>query len=187
MVRCFISVDVEDDAILDTIADAQRTLLDCGADLKPVERQNTHLTLRFIGEVSEDMVQEVANFLEEVRFEPFKLSFKGVGAFPNDRFIRIIWVGVESGGEELKRIASAIDSKLRLIRVPSDKKGFSPHLTIARVRSQRNTNKVSALLRVWKDRDFGSQQVNSIRLKKSVLTPTGPVYSTLFERSAQKR
>ncbi|WP_455364338.1 RNA 2',3'-cyclic phosphodiesterase [[Eubacterium] cellulosolvens] len=185
MVRSFIAVEVDDALILDKICQVQQTLRDCGADLKTVKRENIHLTLRFLGEIGEGGVSEIIELLKEVNFKPFELSLKGVGVFPNQRYIRVIWLGLKQGEKELGEIASLIEQRLRTLRFPADNKRFSPHLTIARVRSKRNNDNLIPYLQEWKDRDFGQQLVNTIHLKKSVLTPLGPIYSTLFERKAE--
>lgn len=185
MVRSFIAVEIDDAMILDEISQVQQTLRDRGADLKIVKRENIHLTLRFLGEIDEGRVSEITDLLQEIRFKTFSLSLKGVGVFPNERFIRVIWIRLEKGEKELNQIASLIEKGLRTIGFPPDNKKFSPHLTIARVRSKRDSDKMIPYLHKWKDRDFGQQSVNTFRLKKSVLTTTGPVYSTLFERKAE--
>jgi len=185
MVRSFIAVEVDDALILDKICQVQQTLRDCGADLKIVKRENIHLTLRFLGEIGEGRVSEITGLLQEVKFKPFDFSLKGVGVFPNERYIRVIWIGLKKGEKELTEIASLIEQRLRALRFPPDNKRFSPHLTIARLRSKRNNDNLIPYLREWRDRDFGLQLIDTIHLKKSVLTPLGPIYSTLFERRAE--
>ena len=185
MVRGFIAVDIDDDAVLNRVLETQRTVVDCGADLKAVERENIHLTLRFLGEVGESQIPEVIDALKEIQFRPIELALKGVGVFPNTRFIRVIWIGIVKGGRELSGVASTLNARLMMLRFPPDNKGFSPHLTIARVRSRRSMENVVACLRELQDRDFGQFTVDSVRLKKSTLTPSGPIYDTLFEQKAQ--
>lgn len=185
MVRSFIAVDIDDDALLNKIIEIQRAITECGADLKVVERENMHLTLRFLGEVGESLIPEIFAIIKEIKFKPIELALKGVGVFPNILFIRVIWVGIAKGEKELSQIASELNVQLRPVKIPSDTRGFSPHLTIARVRSQRNIENVLTYLHEWQDRDFGGFTVNSIKLKKSILTPTGPIYANLLEKTAE--
>ena len=109
------------------------------------------------------------------------MEFKGVGTFPNIRNPRVIWVGIEKGASELSEIYGQLEPKLRKIGLIPDKKGFSPHLTIARVRSGRNRSELVNILGDLKLYDFGVMRADILRLKKSTLTPTGPIYSTIHE------
>lgn len=183
-IRSFIAVDVDDDGLKHQFAEFQRRLLDAGADVKLVAPANVHLTLRFLGEIEESIIQEVTDAMNSVGFQPFDIQFKGVGAFPSLSRINVVWVGIRKGHEELAEIAGRLEPKLRAIGIPSDKKGFSPHLTIARVRTGRNRDRVAELISELSEKDFGSMRAGSVRLKKSVLTPNGPIYFTIFEVKA---
>ena len=180
-IRCFISVDVEDPELLDAIVEAQRRLLATGADLKPVERENLHITLRFLGEISPPLVEAVGQLIVETSFKPFRAVFHGVGAFPNPRRPRVIWIGVSEGAEELKTLHSRIERGLLDLGFRREDRAFTPHLTIARVRSGRNRDRLTTALHSLHDLEFGSLLVDRIRLKRSTLTPRGPIYSTLAE------
>jgi 2'-5' RNA ligase len=119
--------------------------------------------------------------LKLIEFQPFEIRLKGTGAFPNMRKINVIWIGLERGQEELAGISRSLESHLRKLGFSQDKKGFSPHVTIARLRSGRNKDAVADLLLELKEKSYGSMMAPAIRLKKSVLTPQGPIYSTIFE------
>ncbi len=80
--RCFISVDMEDMRLLDALMGVQRRLEKTGADLKFVERENIHITLRFLGDVREGLVGELQHLISGMGFEPFRVEFRGLGAFP---------------------------------------------------------------------------------------------------------
>ncbi len=109
------------------------------------------------------------------------MELEGVGVFPNLGRPRVVWVGVTAGAEELKGIFNRLEPALVEMGFRPERRGFSPHITIARVRSGRNRGQlVDEVLRSRGD-GFGGFEVNHIRLKKSVLTPRGPVYSTLAE------
>jgi len=180
-VRAFIAVDLEDEALRQGISDFQQSLIREGADAKLVAPQNLHLTLRFLGEIEEDAVQRVIDEMRGLSFQPLEIQFKGVGAFPSATRINVVWVAVSRGQDDLREIAEALEPKLRKIGIPSDKKGFSPHLTVARIRSGRNREKITRLLSQLRERDFGAMRSESVRLKRSILTPDGPAYSTIFE------
>ncbi|MEM2942534.1 MAG: RNA 2',3'-cyclic phosphodiesterase [Candidatus Bathyarchaeia archaeon] len=180
-IRSFIAVDVEDRELRQQFTEFQKKLLEAGADMKLVAPENMHLTLRFLGEVEEEKIQRVIDAMSLLRIQPFDIRFAGTGAFPSLNRINAVWAGVKDGGEELMKIVGELEPRLRTIGIPPDKKGFSPHLTIARVKTGRSKDKIAELIRKLSDKDFGSFKVESIRLKKSVLAPSGPTYYTIFE------
>jgi len=184
-VRSFIAVDVTDSVILKKITDCQTELTRTGADLKPVEPENIHATLRFLGEVQVPLLDQVKSELAQVAFQSFQVEVRGVGAFPNPRRPNVVWVGIAKGGEELQGIFSRLEPRLRGLGFAADRKGFSPHITIGRVKSGRNREALYSGIMGMSDVEFGSMTVESIRLKKSTLTPKGPIYSTIYEQKAK--
>ncbi len=183
-IRSFISVDIDDENLIDELKKMQCELQGTDADLKLVETENIHLTLKFLGEITPSTVNAVVEELKSVNFAPFTLRLQGLGAFPNIGRINVIWAGITKGKEQLKQIAERIETVTSQIGFRPDSKGFSPHLTIARVRSGRNRDKLAIVLKMFYNHDIGEMIVKSIRLKRSILTPTGPIYSTIFEISA---
>ena len=82
-IRSFVSIDLDDEQILSKVESITSSLKSLGGDLKPVERQNIHLTLKFLGNVTTAKLNEVKKALSGVKFQPFKLEIKGAGAFPS--------------------------------------------------------------------------------------------------------
>jgi 2'-5' RNA ligase len=179
--RCFISVDIENERVLDQIARIQSALLQTRADLKLVNLSNIHVTLRFLGDVDASMVDLIHEEMKKVSFSPFELELKGMGAFPSLSRMNVIWVGVGSGLNELRNIFDMLEPGIRKLGFPPDRKGFSPHITIARVRSGRKKDELAGLIMRESNIEFGRITVNHVRLKRSILTPKGPIYSTLRE------
>lgn len=177
--RCFISVDVEGSELLNALVGVQDDLRSTGADLKLVKRDNIHITMRFLGDVDKGLVEKLKGLIEDVEFSPFSVELRGVGVFPNLRRPRVIWVGIAEGVEELSRMYSEVESGVTGLGFRSESRGFSPHITLARVRSGRNRDALVDRLRGHADDSFGSFLVERVKIKKSVLTPKGPVYSTL--------
>ena len=178
-IRSFISIDVEEGAVLDKIIRIQEDLKGTGAIFKPVERQNIHLTIRFLGEIPMKTIELVKEIMSKIEFSQFKLELKGIGAFPSSSRPRVIWIGVGDGGENVVQIYEQIEKELRRIGFPKEREKFVPHITIARVK--RYTPALTKYLRNHRDIEVGSIDVNSIRLKKSTLTSRGPIYEVLFE------
>ena len=183
-IRSFIAVDLDEPTIRERIVNAQRDLERTGALLKLVDAGLMHLTLRFLGEIPAATAEAVKEAMDSLRYEPFEVEFLGLGAFPSLKRINVVWVGITRGYEELQQIFSQIEPRLRQMGLPPDDKGFSPHMTIARVKSGLNRAALADYVLNTREQEFGKMRVTAVRLKKSTLTPKGPIYSTLHEVAA---
>jgi 2'-5' RNA ligase len=184
-IRSFIAFDLENDAVLNRIAAAQKLLVQTGADLKLVEPRNIHVTIRFLGNITPATAEKIHDEMKPVQFTPFTARISGIGAFPNPRYPRVVWAGITEGSDQLRSVFSQLEPRLQTLGFAPDSRGFSPHLTIARVRSPRNKPQLTEFLNKNAKYDFGTINARCLRLKKSVLTPRGPVYSTLKEYCPQ--
>lgn len=180
-IRAFFSFDIEDQAVIRRLTQVQGRLLSSGADLKSVKPQNIHLTIRFLGDISPTMVDAIYEEMKQISFSPFTVELNGLGAFPKLTYPRVIWAGIRQGAEELQNVFGQLEPRLRGLGFKPDNKGFSPHLTIARVRTGRNKVELVKRIQELENYEFGAIKVNCLRLKKSDLTPRGPIYSTLRE------
>jgi 2'-5' RNA ligase len=180
-IRSFLAFDIENNTVLNRLATAQNQLVQTGADLKLVEPQNIHITVRFLGNITPAMAEQIFDEMKKIQFTPFTVQIKGLGAFPNPNYPRVIWAGITTGADQLKNVFSQLEPQLRGLGFTPDSKGFSPHLTIARVRSGRNKQQLAKFLTENANYEFGAVNAKCLRLKKSDLTPRGPVYSTLKE------
>ncbi len=179
--RIFIAVDIEDPLIVGRIERVKDAITSTGVPMKPVETQNLHITLRFIGEVPLSTVEEVKDVLRSLNFKPFRIKLAGLGAFPSPSRPRVVWIGVAEGGEELARLRDEIERGLREIGIQPERQKFHPHLTIARVKGTRNIHSLVRIISEYSDYEFGEVMVDRVRLKKSILTRKGPIYETLLE------
>jgi 2'-5' RNA ligase len=127
------------------------------------------------------MAEKTFEEMKKVQFASFDVKLHGVGAFPDLRYPRVLWVGITQGADQLRSIFSQLEHGLRSLGFAPDPKGFSPHLTIARVRSGRNKAELAMVATENANYEFGTIKAQCIRLKKSDLTPKGPIYSTLKE------
>ncbi len=185
-IRSFIAFDIESAQVLERITHVQKVLTETRADLKLVEPKNIHITLRFLGNISQSMVEKVYEGMKKVEFKPFEVKIQGVGAFPNMRYPRVLWAGIREGADQLRSIFNQLEPQLRSLGFAPDPKGFSPHLTIARVKSGRNKAELAKRVEENINYEFGTVKANCLRLKRSDLTPKGPIYSTLREICPQK-
>jgi len=181
MVRSFVAFDIDSDLVRKKLTDVQALLVKTGADLKVVAPENIHITMRFLGDVRMDSVEKIYEAMKKALFVPFDVKIEGVGAFPDVRYPRVVWAGITQGANDLRSISSQLEPHLTALGFAPDPKGFSPHLTIARVRSSRNKAELAKFIVENKNYGFGTVRAACLRLKKSDLTPKGPIYSTLKE------
>ena len=180
-IRSFIAFDMENESVLNRLSATQKLLVETGADLRLVEPQNIHITMRFLGSISPSMVDKVYEAMKKVKFTPFNTQLRGLGVFPSLNYPRVVWAGLTEGVEELKSIFSQLEPQIRALGFAADAYGFSPHLTIARVKSGANKQRLAELVTKKADYEFGTIKADCLRLKKSQLSPKGPTYSTLRE------
>tara|TARA_B100000315_G_scaffold97920_1_gene90053 strand:- start:128 stop:667 length:540 start_codon:yes stop_codon:yes gene_type:complete len=173
-VRTFVAIEVNDQDVLNSIHKIQTEL---NIKAKPVELRNMHFTVQFLGEVSEEMVKKISGALNSIEFSAFSISFACIGVFPKPSFPRVIWIGTNDGVDELEKLAEMIRSKLSQLGFSPDKK-FKSHVTIFRVKNKLEG--VSDKLEKFSSCYFGKQMVSEIKLKKSELTPNGPIYTDLL-------
>jgi 2'-5' RNA ligase len=177
--RGFISVDIDRNEMVENL---QAGLRKTGANLKLVNLDNIHLTLKFLGNTSEALVPKIKEIMEEGarNIAPFELELIGVGAFPNMNRIQVVWVGTRCG-EGLVDLAAYLEDELHQLGFKKEKRKFSPHITLARVKSARNLDSLRGVLKEHAEERFGVQRIDRIRLKRSELRPSGPIYSVVEE------
>jgi len=177
--RAFVAIEISNDDIINSIKKFQTKI---NIDAKPVESKNFHFTLQFLGEVSEEILQKIIQALRNIEFSSFSVNLKGTGAFPKPKFPRVIWIGTDdNGGNMLIQLSKKVEKVLEPLGFFSDKP-FKPHITVFRIK--KKVGDITKELDGQKTIDFGIQQVTSIKLKKSELTSSGPIYSDLEEIKA---
>jgi len=177
--RTFIAVEVNDLDVLRHIQKVQHELQASRAKLKQVEPENLHFTLHFLGNIHTDQVAVLEEILDNLQGEPFEVGLVGLGCFRPQR-PRVIWIGCSIGAELLVQYQKLLGIQLRRTGFSVEKRGYSPHLTIARVKSGEYREELMDLVRRHSNHDFGKFRVSAIKLKKSTLTPRGPIYEDLI-------
>ena len=181
-IRAFIAIDIEEPTVVQRLVWLRDLFVQTGAPMKPVEDQNLHITLRFLGEIPSTLIEDIhANVLSRLRFKKFSIKLAGVGAFPSTLRPRVIWVGVREGSDVLQALYKEIESGLRKLGFRPEREEFVPHITLARIKGSRNIDRVVKLLQEYSDFEIGEIVVEAVRLKQSILTPRGPIYRTLRE------
>ncbi|ALL00226.1 2'-5' RNA ligase [Pyrodictium delaneyi] len=185
-IRAFIAVDIEDPRVVSRLVQIRDAFVATGAPMKPVEDQNLHITLRFLGNIPLSLVDEIERVIAASTPRRVVIRLRGVGAFPSPARPRVIWVGVSDGAEELERLYREIERGLRRLGFRPEREQFVPHVTLARLKGSRNLDRVVKLLREMEDVEVGEIVLESVRLKQSILTPRGPIYRTLREVKASE-
>jgi len=180
LIRTFIAVDFDNPEIVSRAQEVQRRLMEAGAVMKPVEPQNLHTTLWFFGELDKSRLQLVLDNAKKVEFKAFKVGVKGVGYFPGGRRVNVIWLGIDDPAGGLNLIVEQLKDRLTRLGFKYDERGFTPHLTIGRVKRVKDRVRLLRELDLLKDTVFGEQVVDKFKVKKSTLTQRGPIYSDLL-------
>ena len=182
--RAFIAVDVSNVAIVKL----QNDILSAAGwnlrDIKPVEPHNFHFTVIFLGEISDHDVDRIKEKLAEFQFEPFTITYTGIGAFPNPAHARVVWVGVDpEGAQKLTALANDVVAKMSELGFKADKP-FSAHMTFLRAKGR--ALRAIEISSKYQGRTFGSDLIDKVHLKKSELTQSGPIYLNVYTVEAKK-
>ncbi len=170
-IRLFVSVEMPQE-LREKVA---RLAAELPSDaITPVRPETMHMTLRFIGEVPESGVPAIERMLKEVEFGAFQVPVKGVGVFPSENYVRVVWAGAQS--PELDALAGKVIGALRGVG-KEEARGFSAHLTIARVKKKLDARE---FLKKHAEEEFGSFGVDRFMLMRSELKPgTPPKYTVV--------
>lgn len=174
MPRLFVAVELPDD-----VKDQLHKLRVNIPTARWVKPEQMHLTLRFIGaDVPQDEVQSIIDALAQVDVSSFDLTLRGVGRFPDNerRGARVLWVGIQQQ-PVLHDLHRQVESALRTVGIEPEARGFSPHLTLARLRAYKTPGEVPDWLRKRADFRVEPFRVDRFVLFSSVLSPQGPTYT----------
>jgi len=149
-----------------------------GIKFKAVENKNIHITLKFLGEIAAkdaEKISDALNFIKDIR--RFNIFLKGISAFPNENYVKVLWLNVAEGNREICELQKKIDDMLRF-KIPVEKT-FVPHLTVARVKQVKNKGALKAFIEKYRDFEFLKFPAEKISLMKSELRKEGPTYSEI--------
>lgn len=179
-IRTFIAVKLPE-IVLAAIDSVQERLAAHGFNVRWVTTGNIHLTLKFLGEVDEDEVEDIAAALTEAvnGFAPLRLAAAGVGVFPSVKRARVIWVGLSGQLPELAALQRSIEDRLATIGYPPEKRPFSGHLTLGRVKGLIAASRLTTAMGAFRDFTSETFEVDRVVLFKSDLRPTGAMYTEL--------
>lgn len=181
-IRTFIGTPLPE-KIKEQVRSVVGELKQIGAKVVWTRLENLHLTLKFLGDTSLEQLDKVKRSLQEAA-EPmtsFRVSLKGLGGFPNEKKPRILWMAVEEGEAELKKLFYTLEREVVLLGIKEEKNEFVPHLTLGRIKFPKTNPELEEKIVQEKERLFGSWNISQFSLYQSTLTSEGPVYQVLHE------
>ncbi len=175
--RAFIAVDLAPLPALDPFLRDLHGI----RGLKPVDPSNLHVTLKFLGDVDESLVPGIGEVMRSscAGIAPFKVEVSGSGVFPPKGSSRVVWAALK-GAEPLATIAARLEAGLEPLGLPPEGRPFRSHLTLARVKDPKASEQARELAASFQSAMFGLKEIDEIALKKSVLRPQGPEYTTVL-------
>jgi 2'-5' RNA ligase len=186
-IRTFIAIEL-DESIKDGLTQLQKRLEGQAprGSVRWVRPEGIHLTLKFLGDVPADQIGEITRALQKgcQGFAPFSLSCGGLGCFPNLKRPRVVWVGIQEETGTLAQLQKAIEEHVAPLGYPTEKRKFSPHLTLGRVQKRVGSGdlrRLGELVGASETGTLGQMKVRSVNLIRSDLRPSGAAYTRLAE------
>jgi len=179
-VRCFIAIEMNE-AVQELAIAAQQRLREYGAGIRWVRPEQIHITLKFLGEVPDQKVVRVAGAMAAVAeaTPPFRIEVGGIGCFPPRGWVRVVWIGLRDPSGELGRCFDRCEAQMSRLGFAREGRGFSPHITIGRVRKGSNLAALRSAIETIDLPGTCSFEVDELVLFQSVLGPKGPTYTAL--------
>lgn len=181
-IRAFIAIPLSAQ-IIARLEDVQRKLRALPADVKWVRTESIHLTLKFLGNIEEDMVERISHAVQRgvQGFKPWSVGIRTLGTFPTMRDPRVVWVGLQDSTGQLVMMQERVEHELYQLGFERESRPFTPHLTLGRVRSPRGKQDLVCSLIDERETDLGVFEVHRVVLFKSDLQRSGAVYTELRE------
>jgi len=186
-IRTFVAIEIPVD-IRDQIANLQFDLKGLGGRITWVKPENMHLTLKFLGDTDENLIENISDKLAQVvvSHNQFEIKVRGIGAFPNFKKPKVFWIGTEDEKSALVELANKIDKQVSQFGYEREKRRFSAHLTIGRVRDHKGIEPVIEKLKKAENFYPGKFEVKALLFIKSELTRQGPIYTVLKKTKLNK-
>jgi 2'-5' RNA ligase len=180
MICAFLAIELPEDLRVG-LAQVQEELKRSRADVRWVAPGNIHLTLKFFGNVPDDEIEALAQTAREAAAEtaPLQLQATGVGAFPSPNAPRVVWLGLGGDIIPLTQLFYRLEKAFAALGYPPEGRAFNPHLTLGRVKSPANRERLAKMLVKLPPVDWPPFEVKELILFQSVLSPKGSTYTPL--------
>lgn len=183
--RLFVALDIPEET--------RRAIRELISRLQPVARgakwvrpEGIHITLKFIGWTEDENLAQIKEHLSRVPHRAaIPVAFRNFGFFPNERRPRVFFVGIDAGAE-LARLAADIESQLAPLKIPKEERAFTPHLTLARFKTNEGVAQMQKVLASMPAQDFGAMHATEFHLYQSMLKSNGAIYTKLASYSFVK-
>ena len=177
-IRSFLAIELDED-LVPKILDVQKEFKKTDANIKYVNSRNMHFTLKFFGNIDLDMAEDIGSAVEKVikNYSSFDLNIRNCGCFPNKKVIKVLWLGLEEGSPIIN-LQKDLDKEFEKLGFKKER-NFISHLTIGRVKSPKNKKEIRETIDKLENIEIGQMKVSKISLKKSTLTPQGPIYEDI--------
>jgi 2'-5' RNA ligase len=181
MIRAFIALELTSE-LRERLEDLQRELKKSGADVRWTRPQSIHLTLKFLGDIAPEKVEEISRTLEAVAGEsaPFTLRPESCGAFPSIKKMRVVWAGLAGESEPLLELQKRVETAVAALGFEPEDRPFKPHLTLGRVKGRKGQRELRDALVANQGFRAEAFDVTEVVLYKSELRPEGARYTALF-------
>lgn len=176
MVRTFIALELNDE-IRARLGEAQEVLKRCNARMTWVDPKNIHITIKFLGEVRDKKIPDIKSALKSISFRSFPIKTGGI-TVNNPHRPFTVWCTIEDGGL-CAQFLGLVENSLGSLGFACEQRRFTPHATVARVKTFDPS--LFVVLKSLASKDYGGCTITGMKLKKSTLTPQGPVYEDLLE------
>ncbi len=173
--RTFIAIEIPENIRIKIFRFSEQCRNIQSKNIKYVERDNLHITLKFLGETGVDIIDKLSLDLKKIKIEKFDLNMKNTGAFPNIIFPKVIWAGI-GNSDTLNRLFTEIENTAVKQNFKKEDRNFNPHLTLARVKGNASKELIE-FIKSNGDIEFGNFTVHEFCLFESKLMREGPVYS----------
>lgn len=188
IIRAFIAISLPP-RIRELVVEVQERFHECGKTLSWIKPENVHLTVRFLGNISEEKVPAIGEAIKKgiADTHPFRMEIDEIGVFPNLKYPRVIWLGVEEATHTLIDLENRISDEMETLGFEREERKFTPHITLGWVKTYKKKNKIIEIIQS-QGKIYGAEiAMESVELYRSDLKPTGAVHTVLSRFSLKKR
>lgn len=183
-IRTFIAIEIPK-TVISKIRELQDLIKAYGFKIRWVRAENIHLTLKFLGNIEEIKINEIAKAISKTaeKHTPISLKAKGIGVFPGIKRPRVLWVGLAGQLEALVKLQQTLDENLIVLDFSREERAFKGHLTMGRIKDRIDVKKLGDALMAFRRFESETFTASQIILYKSELRPSGAVYTELASSS----
>ena len=180
LLRIFLALEL-DSPVKKQLVRLQKRLSAVGPDVRWVHKDQIHLTMKFLGDLTDQMAVDICRLCQNVaaQFDPFEFGIRGAGCFSNHRRPRVLWIGITDPSGSVRRLHERLETTLAPLGLRRELRAFRPHITLGRVRSGKNAQELLDVVTKNEDFEAGIQSAQEITIFSSQLSSDGPVHTVI--------